>query len=743
MILRKTAVLGAGTMGAQIAAHLANAGYPVLLLDVSQELADKGVAALEKASPAPLFAPGRIRQIQTGSFTEDLIRLRESDWTIEAVVENVEIKRTLLEQVDQLRKPGSLITTNTSGLSVTNLATGRSEDFRHHWFGTHFFNPPRYMKLLEIIPTPDTEPAVLQDFERFAEVMLGKGVVRANDRPNFIANRIGLYAALRAIQLMRDFGFTIEEVDRLTGTLIGRPKTATFRTMDMVGIDIFAHVAQNLYDNAKDDPEREVFRIPAFIDKMLARKMLGNKTKGGFYKKEGDRILTLDPETLQYREQRKASFPSLAMVSDIENISDRLPALLKTRDRAAEFLSQLLLSTFTYAAMCIPEISDSIVAVDRAMRWGFGWELGPFELWDRIGVQGSQPPLVAAIARSGGRFYKDGGVFIPVEETFRPLETPAGWTILKKQPIIQSNSGATIRDLGDGVACLEFHSKMNAIGGDIVEMLFTALTEVNANFQGLVIGNQGIHFSAGANLMLLMMAAAEGEWDEIHQMVRTFQRATRAIKYNPKPVVAAPFGMTLGGGCEFTIHACRVQAAAETYIGLVETGAGLIPAGGGCTEMLERASDRIRDVFQNIGLGKVSTSAEDARRLLYLRPEDGITMNSDRLLHDAKNVVLELAGTGYHPPISKELPVLGSSALAELKLGIHLMQKSGHITDHEAEIARKLAFILCGGDSVQPTTATEQYFLDLEREAFVSLCGQPKTLARMEHLLKKGKVLRN
>jgi 3-hydroxyacyl-CoA dehydrogenase len=752
MIVRRTAVLGAGTMGAQIAGHLANAGYPVLLLDITREAAERGLRLLEKASPQPLFVPDRIRRIEAGSFEDELTRLQESDWTVEAVVEDAKIKRGLLERVDEVRKPGSLITTNTSGLSVNALAEGRSEDFRRHWFGTHFFNPPRYMKLLEIIPTPDTDPNTLQRFEHFAEVMLGKGVVRANDTPNFIANRVGLYAALRTIQLMQEFGFTIEEVDRLTGSLIGRPKTGTFRTMDLVGLDIFAHVAQNVYDNAPGDPERDVFRIPPFVSGMLERKMLGMKTGGGFYKKNGDRILSLDPATLEYREQRKASFPALEMIAGVENLSERLPVLLNTRDRASEFVWKLLMSTFTYAAGRIPEISDNIVAVDRAMRWGFGWELGPFEMWDIIGLQRSvqrwnkenhEVPNLAGAASGVGGFYKDSQVFIPIEEAYRPVDVPQGWTILKNRRVIKTNAGATLRDIEDGVACLEFHSKMNTIGGDIVEMLFAGLDEVNANFQGLVIGNQGPHFSAGANLMLLMMAAAEGEWDEIHQMVRLFQRATRAIKYNPKPVVAAPFGMTLGGGCEFAISACRIQASAETYIGLVETGAGLIPAGGGCTEMVGRAHDRIRDVFQNIGLGKVSSSAEDGRRLLYLRPQDGITMNPDRLIHDAKSVVLELAAEGYRPPVSVDLPVLGQSAMAELKLGIHLMQKAGHITDHEAEIARKLAFILCGGEAIQPTTAPEQYFLDLEREAFVSLCGQPKTLARMEHLLKKGKVLRN
>ncbi len=710
-IIRKTAVLGAGTMGAQIAAHLTNAGLPVLLLDVTRETAETGRRRLEQMAPAPLFLPEQVRQIETGSFDDGLALLSGSDWTIEAVVEDVAVKRTLLERVDKVRRPGSLITTNTSGLSVGGLAAGMSSDFRRHWFGTHFFNPPRYMKLLEVIPGPETDPSALADFERFADIRLGKGVVRAKDTPNFIANRIGMYAALKTLELMREFGLTIEEVDRLTGSLIGRPKTATFRTMDLVGLDIFAHVAQNVYDSAIQDSERDVFRPPPFVQKMVERKMLGSKTKQGFYKKDGDALFALDLETLEYRPLRKASFPALEVLSNLESLAGRLRALCQVKDRSAEFVRKLLSSTLNYAAAHRDEIADSTVAIDRAMRWGFGWELGPFELAASMGLQE-----------------------VPQRESPSILEGSA---------VIRKNAGASLRDLGEGVACLEFHSKMNTIGGDIISMLHTALDEVNANFEGLVIGNEGTHFSAGANIMLVMMEAVEGNWDEIDHMVRTFQNATQSIKYNPKPVVAAPFGLALGGGCEFAISAARIQAAAETYMGLVEVGAGLIPAGGGTTEMLSRGHEKLRDVFQNIGLAKVSTSAEDARRLLYLRPGDGITMNSSRVIQDAKALVLELAATGYRPPVRREIPVLGKPAAAELKLGIHLMKKAGHITEYESQIAQKLVFVLCGGDVTIRTTAPEQYFLDLEREAFVSLCGNPKTHARMEHLLKKGKVLRN
>jgi 3-hydroxyacyl-CoA dehydrogenase len=711
-IIRKVAVLGAGTMGAQIAAHVANAGIQVLLLDVTSEQVQAALKGVQKASPAPLFVPEKIRHIEAGTFDKDLPRIKEADWIVEAIVENPEIKEKLLERVDEARRPGTLITTNTSGLPVTGLAKNRSEDFRRHWFGTHFFNPPRYMKLLEIIPTAETDAAALAGFERFAEVLLGKGVVRANDTPNFIANRIGLFAALKTVQLMQQHGFTIEEVDRLTGPLIGRAKTATFRTIDMVGLDIFVHVADNIYQNAPHDPQREIFRVPEFMRLMLDRKMLGAKSGRGFYKKDGDEILTLDLETMDYRAQRRPNFPALEMVQNIESLPERLKAMSKSRDRTAAFVSELLTSISEYASSLIPEISNDPEAVDRAMRWGFAWEMGPFEL---------------------SKALKD-----------EPVAPPA---FLKKQRVILNNAGASLLDLNDGVACLEFHSKMNTIGGDIISLLFSSLDEVNANFQGLVIGNEGQNFSAGANLMLLLMEAVEGNWDEIDHMIRTFQRATQAIKYNPKPVVVAPFALTLGGGCEIALAGARTQAAAETYIGLVEIGAGLIPAGGGTTEMLRRAADdgapRIREVFENMARATVSTSAEHARKLLYLRPEDGISMNSDRLIQDAKAVVLQLAGTGYRPPASVELPVLGETLGAELKLGIYLMKQGGHITEYESHLARKLAFVICGGDVTRPSTAPEQYFLDLERETFKSLCGEQKTLARIEHLLKKGKVLRN
>jgi 3-hydroxyacyl-CoA dehydrogenase len=710
-MITKVAVLGAGTMGAQIAAHVANAGLSALLLDITTEQADKGVQALARSSPAALFTPDKVKQIQTGSFEKDLSRIKDADWIVEVVIENAETKNQLLKNVDSVRRQGSIVTTNTSGLSVTALGKDRSPDFRRHWFGTHFFNPPRYMKLLEIIPTSETDPNVLAEFEHFAEIVLGKGIVRAKDTPNFIANRIGLFAALKAIQLMRERGFTIEEVDRLTGPLIGQARTATFRTIDMVGLDVFTHVASNIYENAPADAQRDIFNIPDFMRSMIEKKFLGAKSGGGFYKKQGEEILTLDLDTFSYRNQQRANFPALETISNIESLPDRLKTLFASQDRGAVFVRDLLTSVVDYAASRIPEISDDPEAVDRAMRWGFAWELGPFEL---------------------AKIFKG--------------ETPAAPSFLKKQKVIHHNSGASLRDLGDGVACLEFHSKMNTIGGDIISLLSTSLDEVNANFQGLVIGNQGQNFSAGANLMLLMMEAAEGNWDEIDHMVRLFQRGTQSIKYNPKPVVVAPFGLTLGGGCEIAMAGARTQAAAETYMGLVEAGAGLIPAGGGTTEMVSRIGSnprRLREVFENIGMAKVSTSAEHARQLRYLRAEDGITMNSDRLLHDAKAEVLRLADAGYKPPVRRDLPVFGESAAATLKLGIYLMQQSANITEYEAHIGRKLVYILCGGDVTRPSTAPEQYFLDLEREAFKSLCGEPKTLARMEHLLKKGKVLRN
>jgi len=711
-MIRSAAVLGAGTMGAQIAGHLANAGLSVLILDLSLEQVQAALKGLEKSSPPALFVPEKIRQIRPGTFDKDLARINETDWVIEAVVEDPQIKKQLLQKIDRARRPGSFVTTNTSGLSVGALAKDRSEDFQKHWFGTHFFNPPRYMRLLEIIPTPETDPTKLSEFAAFADIVLGKGIVYAKDTPNFIANRIGLYAALKAIQLMQHGGLSIEEVDRLTGTLIGHPKTATFRTIDLVGVDVFVHVADNIYKNAGDDPQRELFHVPEFLRSMVDRKLLGTKTGGGFYRKDGDQILTLDIGTMQYRSQQKPSFASVDMVTGIESLPDRLNALLKSRAREAAFVSDLLTTTSDYAAARIPEITDDPDAVDSAMRWGFGWEMGPFEL---------------AKALKG--------------------EPVAPVSFLKKHDVLQSNAGASLRDLGDGVVCLEFHSKMNTIGNDIISLLFKSIEEVNANFQGLVIGSDGQNFSAGANLMLLMMEAVEGNWDEIDYMVRTFQRATQTIRHNPKPIVTAPFALTLGGGCEIAMAGGRAQASAETYIGLVEMGAGLIPAGGGTTEMLRRASHGgaagVREAFQNIGLGKVSSSAEDARKLRYLRPEDGITMNPARVIQDAKAVVLSLASTGYRSPAPGELPVFGKPLAAEMELGVHLMRQAGHITEYEAHIGRKLANVICGGDVTRETRAPEQYFLDLEREAFKSLCGEPKTLARMEHLLKKGKVLRN
>jgi 3-hydroxyacyl-CoA dehydrogenase len=711
-MIQKVAVLGAGTMGAQIAGHVANAGLPVLLLDMSRDLVQAALKGLDKSSPPALFTPEKLRQIESGSFDADLNRIQDADWVLEAIVEDPAVKHHLLERVDAARRRGTLITTNTSGLSISALAEGRSEDFRTHWFGTHFFNPPRYMRLLELIPTSETDPAALEGFEQFATVILGKGVVRAKDTPNFIANRIGLFAALKAIQLMHRDGFTIEEVELLTGPLIGRPKTATFRTIDMVGLDIFTHVADNIYLNAPHDPQRELFAVPEFVRSMVQRKLLGVKKGAGFYKKDGDDILTFDLQTQEYRPRVKPKFASVETVSGIENLPERLKALFRTNDRAGPFVSEFLTSISEYAAGRIPEISDDPAAVDEAMRLGFSWEMGPFELARALAGEPVQPA-----------------------------------SFLRKSRIIRDNAGASLRDLGDGVACLEFHSKMNTIGNDIISLLFASLNEVNTNFDGLVIANEGQNFSAGANLTLLIMEAVEANWDEIDHMVRMFQRATQAIRYSLKPVVTAPFGLTLGGGCELSMAAARVQAWAETYIGLVEVGAGLIPAAGGTTEMLRRSapggSPAVRDAFENIGRAKVSTSAEDARQLRYLRSEDGITMNRDRLIHDAKAVVLELAGVGYRPPVHVDLPVFGEPLAAEMKLGIHLALRGGHITEYESHIARKLVHVICGGDVTRPATAPEQYFLDLEREAFVSLCGEQRTLARIEHLLKKGKVLRN
>ena len=803
MRIEKAAVLGAGTMGAQIAAHLANAGVPTVLLDISprevtaeetskgltleskevrNRIARAGFEAARKAKPAAFFTPDTAALVSIGNFEDDLAKLKDCDLIIEAVVENLEIKRKLYERVDEQRKPGSIVASNTSGIPIRLLAEGRSEDFRAHFVGVHFFNPPRYLHLVEVIRTEWTKPEVSCFLFGFLDQRLGKGVVAAKDRPNFIANRIGTFGALHTIKTMLEDGYSIEEVDKITGPAVGRPKSATFRTFDLVGLDVFSHVIKNLYDALPEDPERDMFVAPEFLGQMVSKGMLGNKTKGGFYKKqkaEGGakpEIWTLETASLEYRPAQKVKLPALDVAKNIEDTGERLKGLVWGKDRVAAFLWKTLTRTLSYSANRIPEIADTVVEVDRAMRWGFGWELGPFEVWDAIGVEKSVarmkeegqaiPDNVQKLLAAGGKsFYKkeDGQQFYFDfhSDKYLPLADPVGTVILKsvkdRTGVIKKNSGASLIDIGDGVACLEFHSKMNAIGGDTLQMLKQSLAEVEKNFVGLVVGNQGQNFCVGANIMLMLMEAQEENWEELDMMTRAFQASTMSLRYSPKPVVVAPFNMVFGGGCEMVLHGDRVRAAAETYIGLVEVGVGIIPAGGGTKELLLRTLDSIpknvddadpfpfvKRAFETIALAKVATSGEEARTLGFLAADDTISMNGDRVIADAKKEVLALAASGYVQPQPRtDIRALGNPALATLKLGIHQMKRGGYISDHDAIIGEKLAKILTGGDLNHETRVSEQYLLDLEREAFLSLAGMRKTQERLAHMLKTGKPLRN
>ncbi len=801
--IEKVAVLGAGTMGARIAALLANAGVPSVLLDMvppdadgaaRNRIAEVGLDAAIKSKPAAFFDRSLARLVTIGNFDDNLQWLAQCDWIIEAVVEDLEIKRSLLRKVEAVRRKGTIITTNTSGLPVTRIAEGFSEDFRRHWFGTHFFNPPRYMRLLEIIPTPDTDRAAIAAIEHFSDLRLGKGIVQAKDTPNFIANRIGTFSVLNVMRLMLEMDFSIEQVDALTGSAVGWPKSATFRTMDMVGLDVLGHVVANMTHNVRD--ERSDLRLPDFFPRMLERKLLGDKTGGGFYRKikrDGkEERLGLDWKTLEYRPRQKASFPALEMAKNVESTPERLRMLLgldgtssPKLDKAGHFLWSALSDLWNYAANRVPEISDSIVEIDRAMRLGFNWEMGPFELCDAAGVEATvarmkQQGLAVApnfekllaagkkswytdsIARSGRAYFDLGS------SAYKDVEVPAGvWSVQvakKANGVVKKNAGASLVDLGDGVACVEFHSKMNALGGDIIQMIMQVLKSGGSGdaFDAFVITNDAANFSVGANLMLLLMAVQEQEWDDINLTVRGFQQMTQAIKFSPKPVVLAPFGMALGGGCEVSLHGAARQPHAELYMGLVEVGVGLLPAGGGCKEMLLRAldiamairpgargesvevSEAVKRAFETVAMAKVSTSAEEARAYGFLGDGDRVTMNRDRVLTDAKTRALELARAGYKPPAMRtDIPAPGESILALLKLGIHLMHEGEYITDYEVKIATKVAEVLCGGNVTPGTPVSEQYLLDLEREAFLSLCGERKTQERIQHTLKTGKPLRN
>jgi 3-hydroxyacyl-CoA dehydrogenase len=747
--IRRVSVLGAGTMGAQIAAHFANAGVPVLLLDVTRQAAREGLERARKLKPDPFFLPAGVDLIETGGFDDDLAAIGSSDWIVEAIVERLDAKRALFENVDRHRAPDAIISSNTSGIPIAAIVEGRSASFKAHALGTHFFNPPRYLRLVEIVPTPDTDRAVLERVRWFTDHHLGKGVVIAKDTPNFIANHLGLYGMMQIFRVWTAGGYTIEEIDAITGPAIGRPKSATFRTIDLAGIDVLAHVIRNLGERV------DGFTLPPVVEALLARGSVGAKSGEGFYKKDASgEILTLDPGTLSYRPKQPARLPAIDAARAIEDTGARIRKLFLGNEKVGQFLRETLGPTLVYAARVGPEIAYSADDVDRAMRWGFGWELGPFETWRAIGLNGV---LDACSVAADDPLRSDGWHIAPTATRDSSTARDEGWQILRaareRTPVVRRNAGASLVDLGDGVLAVEFHSKMNAIGGDTIQLLQAGVKEAAANFRALVVGNDAPNFSAGANLMLLLLEAQEANWDEIDLMVRAFQGATMAIKHADVPVVIAPAGMALGGGCEIALHGDRVQAAAETYMGLVEVGVGLIPAGGGTKEMLARAMEShgtggdylpaVQRVFETIGFGKVSTSGPDAFRLGYMRAVDGVTMNRDRLMAAAKAAALARAAEYVKPQPRHAIPVGGAGVEAALKLGIHLAWRAGRISDHDGLIGRALAKILAGGDRPAPGTASEQELLDLEREAFLSLCGQPKTLERIAHTLKTGKTLRN
>ncbi|MDX8290162.1 3-hydroxyacyl-CoA dehydrogenase/enoyl-CoA hydratase family protein [Metabacillus indicus] len=790
--IRKAAVLGSGVMGSGIAAHLANIGIPVLLLDivprtltdgeekkgltlqdaaVRNRISSEAVQKLLKQKPAPLTAKGNLALIEAGNFEDDMHRLAEADWIIEVVVENLEVKQKVFTQVDQYRKQGSIVSSNTSGISVEAMSEGRSDDFRKHFLGTHFFNPPRYLKLLEIIPTKTTSPEILSFMKTFGEDVLGKGVVEAKDTPNFIANRIGTYGLLVTVKELQKGGYSVGEVDSVTGPLIGRPKSATFRTLDVVGLDTFAHVAKNVYDQVEGE-EKDVFDIPVFMKKMLENGWLGSKSGQGFFKKEGKEILELNPETLEYQDRKKLKAQSIEAAKQIKGSAAKMKALIYSGDRAGTLLWNITSPTLLYSAELLGDIADDILAIDEAMKWGFGWQYGPFETWDSIGLSKSVEKMEAEgktvpawikdmLERGFTSFYKkeDGVSYYYHDGDYRRIETNDKVINLKdlkeKKGVIKKNSGASLVDLGDGVALLEFHSPNNAIGLDIIQMINFAVDEVEKNFKGLVIGNQGKNFCVGANLAMILMEAQDDNYFEVDMVVRHFQQAMMKIKYSPKPVVAAPFGMSLGGGAEICLPSASIQASSETYMGLVEAGVGLIPGGGGNKELYIKLLNSVpkgvdfdlqnvaNKVFETIATAKVSSSAAEAKENFFMNEKDSVSFNGDHLIYDAKQKVLQLSDNGYKAPVRKKVPVVGETGYAALLLGAQSMLQSGYISEHDLKIAQKLAYVIAGGKVPFGTEVDEQYLLDLEREAFLSLVKEGKSQQRMQHMLVKGKPLRN
>ncbi|MTI20842.1 3-hydroxyacyl-CoA dehydrogenase/enoyl-CoA hydratase family protein, partial [Fulvivirga sp. RKSG066] len=791
-------VLGSGIMGSRIACHFANIGVNVLLLDiVPRELTEqeqkKGLTMEDKAvrnrivnqafdtavksKPAPLYNKAFASRISLGNFDDDMEKIKDCDWIIEVVVENLDIKKKVFDQVEKYRKPGTLITSNTSGIPINLMLDGRSDDFQKHFCGTHFFNPPRYLKLLEIIPTPKTDQGIVDFLMNYGDLYLGKTTVLCKDTPAFIANRVGIYAILKVIDSMQKLGLNVDEVDKLTGPVIGRPKSATFRTSDVVGLDTLIKVANNLYESLPDDEGRETFNLPDVVGKLEENKWLGDKTGQGFYKKTKDakgktEILTLDLESLEYKPKSRPKFATLEATKPIESLKERFKPLFSGKDKAGEFYRDSFYALFKYVSNRIPEIADELYKIDDAVCAGFGWEVGPFETWDAVGVKktvekmeemGYKPNqwvydmLDAGIetfytAKDGVRHYYDieskSYKAVPGAEEFIILDN------IRENKVIWSNSGASIFDLGDGVLNLEFHTKMNTLGGEVVEGINKAIDMAEKDYKGLVIGNQGAQFSAGANLGMVFMYAIEQEYDEIDFMIRHFQNTMMRVRYSSVPVVVAPHGLSLGGGCEMSMHADVIQAAAETYIGLVEVGVGLIPGGGGTKELTKRISDRfesgdvelnaLQNAFMNIATAKVATSAHEAMDMSIIRSIDRISINKDRQIADAKATVIELADAGYTKPIeATNIKVQGKTGMALVMAGVNGMKMGKYASEHDAKIAEKIGYVMCGGDLSYPQMVSEQYLLDLEREAFLSLTGEKKTLERIQSILTTGKPLRN
>ncbi len=796
-VIKRAAVLGSGVMGSGIAAHLANIGIPTLMLDVVPRdltetekkqgltLEDKSVRnrivssnkqALLKQKPSPITSKKSLDLIEVGNLEDDLEKLADVDWIVEVVVENLAVKKQVFAQVDKFRKEGTIVSSNTSGISVERMIEDCSDDMKKHFLGTHFFNPPRYLKLLEIIPTKHTDDEVVSFMKEFSENVLGKGVVEAKDTPNFIANRIGTYGLQVTVHEMIKAGLSVGEVDSITGPLIGRPKSATFRTLDVVGLDTFIHVAKTVYDQVEGE-EKAVFEIPSFMQEMNEKGWIGAKAKQGFYLKQkgkdGSTILQLNPETMEYEERKKLKTAAVEMAKQQKGTKNKLKALIsQPGDKASDFLWNIFKPTLLYSAELLGEIADDITQIDNAMKWGFGWKMGPFETWDAIGLRKSVermkkegtsiPSWIEKLLDEGNEtFYKEdnGNVYFYDNGEYKQVDFNKKEINIKRlksaNGVIKKNTGASLIDLGDGVALLEFTSPNNSIGLDVMQMVNNAVDEVEKNYEGLVIGNQGTNFCVGANLALMLMEAQDDNFFELDMVVKQFQNMTLKIKYSEKPVVTAPFNMTLGGGAEVTLPAASVQASAESYIGLVEVGVGLIPGGGGTKELyLKMLRDMpqgvdfdlmkvANTVFERVATAKVSTSAEEARENGFLNNYDGISVNPDHLLHDAKQRVLALAQLGYKAPKREKIPVVGDAGYAAMMLGAKQLQLSGYASEHDMKIAEKLAYVISGGRIKEGTVIDEQVMLDLEREAFLSLIGEPKTQMRMQHMLLKGKPLRN